>query len=271
MRVSIMGGDYEVDDDDRESFEDHEIDQILRQRFDRAFPMRDTSLEVLGDIRPAVTRARRRYVAGRAVSWSVAASLLVVAGALALDGFVPADESFVAAVPADSNGGEGDDGGDAGSAPPLPTPVAPSPAGDDNGETVAGASSKAGDTPPTTGSSADGVTSSVSSPSPETSGSSTTVAMTTPPSSAATTTSAPSTTGATTGTTLDGPCGSVIYRVKSNLDLELVEVEVTSIFEEDIEEDGPEKIKVKFKHAGDRCDLEVKYVDGELRSTVGDD
>ncbi len=262
-----MGGDNGVYDGDWESFDDEEIDQVLRQRFDRAFPIHDTSLEVLSDIRPAVGKARRRYAARRAASWSVAASLFVAAGVLALEGFVPAGEAIIAVEPAESSQADGADGSDVVSALPLPTPVVQAADSDDRGENEAGASSKMGDAPSTTTPSSNEVSSSAVSSDEQVTGS--TTGTTVPPPPTPTTTTASTTSQATTGTTLQGPCGYLVYEDKGHKNLELVEV--ISIFEVKIKEDGPEVIKVAFEGAGDRCDLEVKYVDGEVETFVGDD
>ncbi len=262
-----MGGDHEVYGGDWESFEDEEIDQVLRQRFDRAFPVHDRSLDVLGDIRPAVVKARRRYAARRAASWSVAASLFVVAGVLALDGFVPAGDAIIAVEPAESSRVDGADNNDGASALPLPTPVVQTADNDDGGENEAGASSKMGDVPSTTTASSSETSSSAVSSDEQVTGS--TTGTTVPPPPMTTTTTVRTTSQATTGTTLEGLCGYLVYEDKGYKKLELVEV--ISTFEVKIKEDGPEVIEVAFEGAGDRCNLEVKYVDGEVETFVGDD
>lgn len=272
-----MGGDDEIIYDEWEAFEDHETDRVLRQRFDRAFPIGDSSLAVLDEIRPVATRARRRYVAQRVVSFSVAASLLIGAGIVAFDQLVPTngDGGAVFAGPADSGGGEGPDaGGGETSALPLPVPAEDGlgPTGDDDGggQTVAGASSKGVDGPTTTTDPASQDSDATSSD--PSSGSSTQSETTALPSTSQTPTSPTTTkppTSSATATSLEGLCGYLTYDVEGYERISLVDAVSTSRYPVSIQADEQDRIMVSFDGAGRRCDLEVKFVDGELRTFVG--
>jgi hypothetical protein len=262
-----MDGDNEIIDDEWAAFEEEETDRVLRQRFDAVFPVGDSSLEVLDEIRPAVTRARRRYVAQRAVSFSVAASLLLGVGAVAVDQLVSPDGGSVFAGPAESGEDDGanPDGGET-SALPLPMPSADGsgPDGGASSLTASGASSKDLDDPTTTADSASG---DATDPSASLTTSQTTAVSTGPGSSdsPATTTTTPS----TTATSLQGSCGYLTYAIDGYQSISLVSAVATGPFPVRAEAEGPETIKVTFDGAGTQCDLEVKYADGQLVTTVG--
>lgn len=243
------------------------LDAILRQKFDRAFPVLDQSRQVLGQLKPAVVRARRRRVAAQGVGWMSATCLVLVVGVVALGPLAPSDGESVVAGPteivADST--------------PAPSVSLTTPA-DALSDGSGPATTIAGELEP--------VQPSSSTP-PSTSGETTTVTglsastiqepTTNPP---VTTTSAQPTTTVTTlnGTTSipgsmrleDEDCGAIIFLAEDG-QVELLGTELLGADREDVKSSGPNKIEVSFEGGGQHCELEAEFKDGRLQTSISNE
>ena len=234
--------------DDGESLDDELFDASLRRHFNEAFPIGDQSWEALQDVRPMVVRVRRRRQATRAFVTLAAASLAVALAAIGLA--VPnesADEIVVA--------GPGGDGVSSGSPddPQLSTEESRPPG-------LPGANGDGTTSAQTPAASADlDETSTTAPPTTESGASSRTqTSIEAPTTTTVNTSSLPPT------TTVESACGSIGFEVDGS-EVRLVETIPTGSYQAEVKNSGPEKIEVTFEGGDKNCELEIQFVDGELR------
>lgn len=241
---------------------DARFDAILRHEFDRAFPVLDQSLQVLVDLRPAVVRARRRRVAAQGAGWMSAACLVLITGVVALRPLAPSGGETVVAGPTEIV------------ADSTPTPFVSLPTPSDASSDGAGPATTAEELEPvqpssSTPSATNGETTMVTGLSASTIQEPTA----SPPASTATTAAQPTTT--VNGTTsIPGSmrleaedCGAITFLAEDGL-LELLGTEILGADREDIKSSGPNKIEVSFEGGGYHCELEAKFVDGRLQTSI---
>lgn len=268
--------------DDGGDLDEEVVDDLLRQHFATTYPVGDTSLATLTELRPRVAKARRRHQVTQVVSYGAAACVLALAGFLATTFLQFGVPGSVTTSPAGQGVPlAGPDPDPTPSHAPLPTPVDPRGRADDEsgtgadqgdheeeaGSQDAEAGSEAGDA-----SEADAeVTTPSTTPEAGASsvGSTGTTSSTTASSSTTTTTRTAST--APPPTTLESECGFLYYRF-DGARLELVSVDPRPRHADvDVRSSGPTVISVSIEGGDEHCDLELTIVDGRVRAADHED
>jgi hypothetical protein len=227
-----------------------EVDDELRQEFNRLFAADEQPEDVLDHLAPTFRRARRIHQV-KQTAIGLAAAVLLLGGTGLIVRSVVSDEAqiTVAGEVEDAVGdGQLDGGENADGLAVTGTTIDSSPAADDAG----------GDDPSTSTSQPDGSTT-------NTTAGSTGQSQSTSGPSPTTSNGMGSTSIAADGNvTIYSDCGSIVVQ-PSDSSVQLIDVEPGAGYRQDVKSSGPEKVEVGFEREGPgHCEVEARMRSGRL-------